>query len=378
MQLLRGFAHSVRRSAETAGRGSLSLLTRWPGFGALVAVACLIGSPQAATAQGQPGPAPLISRASDVTFSLLATAPFGANYRGTQVRRFLDEDGRMVQVREAITVLGDGTKDSPFQLEFQDLVGTQLGTVERSKWQVRYQVHAGLLHHHGTFRLRDAALAAQNYQIVDFGAFPRSGRVVRRTVIFPRRLDKGIWVLDLDIETGVPLYSAEFDNRGVLIGDVEIQSFSPTLSPTDVATFVAWQPRLVVNNLPATTSMTRLPWSVAQTVRIAGNLTEYRQSVTQVTQDPVNGDSTLVMGFSDGVDEFFVTQSIAAGNPFPAITIPGKIATGKEHVIASYSDPALRAYVFHEQGLTFQVIGRNSLTRLKGVAWELCRQVAQK
>jgi hypothetical protein len=44
------------------------------------------------------------------------------------------------------------------------------------------------------------------------------------------------------------------------------------------------------------------------------------------------------------------------------------------HAIASYDDPALRAYVFHTGGVTFQIVGRNSLTRLKDLAYTLCRQ----
>jgi hypothetical protein len=108
---------------------------------------------------------------------------------------------------------------------------------------------------------------------------------------------------------------------------------------------------------------------------IGGIVAEYTQHFVQVTEDPVNGDRTLVIGYTDGIDEFFVLQSHGSGDPFSG-SPSMRVAKGTPaHAIASYDDRAMRVYAFHENGVTFQVVGRGSLLRLKDVALRLCQQV---
>jgi hypothetical protein len=345
---------------------------------AAAALALGLGLAQGAAAQSM---GPRIPPGQPVTFQTLAAAPFQSSYQKVRVRRFLDTAGNFVQLRENLTLQGDGTNDSAFKLDFVDVVGPGSGdSTSRSRWNEVYRTHGGLLHMHGGFRISDPVVAQQNYQIYDFGAAQRIGRAVRRVVVFPNLIDKGIWLLDLDVETGVALYTAEFDSRLRLINELETTSFQVTGSVVELGARTqkpawSWRPKQIVERFPDLQSaQSNLGGMTTLQPAIGSIVAEYQQRTVQVTEDPVNGDRTLVLGYSDGVDEFFVLQSQGGGNPFLDNPSIQNINATAAHAIASYDDPAMRAYVFHENGTTFWVVGRGSLERLKGVSFRLCQQ----
>jgi hypothetical protein len=109
--------------------------------------------------------------------------------------------------------------------------------------------------------------------------------------------------------------------------------------------------------------------------RISGIMSEYVVHKIQVTEDPLNGDQTLALGYTDGIDEFFVLEAIGGSDPFAGLPMASSPDGNHTQVIASYSDPAMQVYVFHEGGITFQIVGRNSLARLREVARRICQQV---
>lgn len=328
-----------------------------------------------------------VETAADVTFEMLAHAPFETCYVANRTRRFLDNHGMLTSVRERITMSGGGSLESPFRLEFSDLMGQPMDPATAAKWTETYRTSAGVLHMHGEFRVHDPVLAARNYGLYDFGVVHRLGRDARRVVIFPRRMDKGIWVVDVDAITGVPLYSAEYDSSLRLINDLETTLFSQTsivdrgsvVGATGVAGGASWgwQPRMIVNRFADYATALQAPNAPTQSLSpaIQSIVAEYSPSMVQITEDPVNGDRTLVLGYTDGVDEFFVLQSTGPQDPFKAIfglSKNGKV--GATHAIATYDDPAMRAYVFFQGGLMFQVLGRSSLTRLEDVSVRVLRQ----
>ncbi|MGE3173373.1 MAG: hypothetical protein AB7O97_12175 [Planctomycetota bacterium] len=355
--------------------------------GALVGVLGLLAMTSDALAQATSPAAWAVQSGADVTFQLLASAPFRGAYETERVRRFLDHNGQIVQVRERLKIEGDGTPTSPFKLEFLDLVGagTAFDATARAGWSETYRVHAGLLHMHGGFSVHDPVSAAQNYRIYDYGRTTRAGRPTQQVVVFPNRLDKGFWLLDVDRETGVPLYSAEYDLRLRLLNELECTTFvradnaltrGATAGTGPQKGSWYWTPRMRVTRYPtvqlAAASLTGL--SAIQPA-ISGIVSEYHQSFVQVTEDPVNGDRTLVLGYTDGIDEFFVLQSPSSYNPLqsnPALSVKQK--GGGSHTIAAYDDPLLRAYVFYQAGVAYRVFGRSSLERLKDVSMRLCRQ----
>src|SRR5262245_22580918 len=119
-----------------------------------------------------------IRAATDVTFSLLASAPFQSSYRADQIRRFLDSSGNLVELQERLTVQGNGTESSPFRLDFVDQPGPKAKApvaMQAPKWDALYTDHAGLLFLHSGFRVHDPVLAQANYSILDFGTARRAG-----------------------------------------------------------------------------------------------------------------------------------------------------------------------------------------------------------
>lgn len=351
---------------------------------AIAAPAVLAGDGAAARAQigatadaqvAAPGMA--ITATQFVTFDALARAPGAASYRAQQRRRFLDVTGRLVQVRETLEVARSSSGDAPFSLAFGDVVGST-STSERNRWSRTYALNAGLIHRHGSFAVRDIALARQNYTLHDFGDVQRANRLARRVVVFPRRLDKTFWVVDLDRFTGAMLYAAEFDLQMRLLGELEVTSFQQVSQRS--SDDWAWQPRMIVSRY-ASIAQARLHLAGQAVVQpdLVGPgrvLEEYALGFVQLTEDPVNGDKTLVLGYTDGVDEFFVMQDFGGRDPFPQPqTNQRPTQDAGTHRIASWDDPSLRVYVFHAKGVTYKIAGRSSLARLRDAAYRLCRQV---
>jgi hypothetical protein len=317
-----------------------------------------------------------IQVATDVTFPLLARAPFQSSYQADQVRRFLDSSGNLVELQERLTVEGNGTESSPFRLDFVDVLGPKpKGPVatQGPKWEGIYADHAGLLFLHSGFRVHDPVLAQANYSIMDFGTARRAGRDVRRVVVYPGRPDKAIWVVDVDTQTGIPLYSAEFDPSARLLGEVEITGLNLGSASIPQTPNWNWSPRLTITNLTspqqAATVLTGSP-----TIPGVGQIMpEYALHDLHVAANALNASQTVVFGYTDGIDEFFVTEAFGASDPFAPSPMTPRGAP-HTHTIASYDDPGLRAYVFHESGVTFEVIGRGSLRRLEDVAKRVCHQ----
>lgn len=317
-----------------------------------------------------------VPTAQDLTFRNLAAAPFHLTWQATQIRRSLDAGGRLIEVRERLTVQGTGAQDSPFQLEFVDLVGAVLTSAERQTWLSTYARHASLLFHHGGFAVHETALAEANYTLHDFGLTRRANREARRAVVFPRRFDKALWVVDVDTETGIPLYAGEYDSALRLVGEVEVVAFAFGAQVPRLAAGWNWTPRNQVDvHATPQLAMQQMQPGFVVAPALASILNEYSVHIAQVTTNRLNGDRSLVLGYTDGIDEFFVIEGANLSDPLAnsPSRMPG-LAQTKPHTIAAYDDPALRVYVFHEKGTTFQVAGSGTLARLKDAAYQLCHQ----
>ena len=331
--------------------------------------ALLLGSPataQAGLVDGQY----VINQASDITWQLVLEAPHAWSYHTVQQRTLDDGQGSMVTLRESLKVQGKGSLTSPFRLDFEAVVGQQPAAASNNRWRAAYDAHAGLIHRHGAFAVRDARQAKKNYRLISFGDASRAGRAAWRVVIFPLRLDKGIWVVDLDRQTGVPLYRAEYNSNGKLISELEVTSFSLMQASARVRN--AWRPRLEVSRLTKLNQVaSRLSRQPAHP-EVGGIMNDYEQHMMHMTEDPLNGDKALVLGYTDGVDEFFIVQEFGRLDP---LRIPRAFDDEEAHTIASYDDPHMRVYVFHHDSVTYKVVGRASLMRLQDVARHFCHQV---
>src|SRR5262245_270777 len=109
--------------------------------GAMALVLALATGVATADAQALPSglvPQKKVQSASDVTFDLLARAPFESSYVALRTRRFLGNgglgNGGLVEVREQLTLEGDGTADSRFDLSFVDIPGGVIDPVASARW----------------------------------------------------------------------------------------------------------------------------------------------------------------------------------------------------------------------------------------------------
>jgi len=352
------------------------LMPSWRLAVPVVLVAVEAGSNAACPqAPGPQGGLP-IRTATDVTFPLLAGAPFQSIYQADQVRRFLDSSGNLVELQERLTVQGNGNESSPFRLDFIDQLAPKAKSTvaaQAPKWNAIYADHAGLMFLHSGFRVHDPVLAQANYSILDFGTARRAGRDVRRVVVYPGRPDKAIWVLDVDTLTGIPLYSAEFDPAARLIGEVEITALSLGSAVVPRTANWSWSPHLTITNLTSPQQAAAVLTGTPTIPGVAQIMPEYALRDVHVAGNQLNASQTLVFGYTDGIDEFFVSEAFGASDPFQVSPMTPRGAP-HTHTIASYDDPGLRAYVFHESGVTFEVVGRGSLRRLQDVAKRVCHQ----
>ncbi|MBK8099252.1 MAG: hypothetical protein IPK26_19255 [Planctomycetes bacterium] len=330
--------------------------------------------------------APAIQQASDITLDLLQRVMQGTPFRVRQVRRFLQPDDTMVGVIEDLTCNGDPTQPR-FDIDFISVEGTAPSPQATGQWSATYATNGSLLHEHGGFRVRDLRAARIHYSMNHFGRSMRGGQPVWWVVIAPNSRDKASWVLALDEQSALPVYQAQIDPRGRLLGEIDVRQLSLTTSPQ--ASW--WTPVLAVSRF-STAEAARVAMTAPQARGVGSGLLvpaidqvmpEYSLYLAQVTADPANGQQTMVLGYTDGIDEFFVLQSPGVADPFaglpvgtarPTTKASGPIRSDREMAIARYEDSSLRVYLFQRNSVMVRIAGNGSLVRLNDVALRIAQQ----
>lgn len=294
------------------------------------------------------------------TLASMQQAVLNQDYTIEQLRRFKEENGNIVTVRELLEVDANGTLRPDFELTFLEVVGEPPGSQLTQDWQQTYNRYGTLFFRQGAFNVRDLVKASTNYSLHDFGIVIRAGRLARRVVVFPNAIDKAIWVIDVDSLTSVPLFIAEFDHSLNLFANIEAVTFISTVQP-------------ITPTLP-TSNVTAMPdFASAQTFlnSPAGLLNpnvmvaiDYTLDNLEVHDDPINGRKKLVMSYTDGIDQFMIVQTVNTVDPFA--NLPSS-ASGA-HTIGRFRDPAISALVFWDDQVAFHVAGRGLLKRLDEVA----------
>ena len=288
------------------------------------------------------------------------------DYSVEQLRRFRDEAGQIVTVREQLQVEANGTVRPDFELTFLNVEGEPSGSPLNLEWQQAYNRFGVLFVRQGSFQVRDNTKASANYSLHDYGQVVRAGRVARRMVVFPNSVDKAIWVVDIDSLTSVPLLIAEFDNLYRMRANIEVLTFTPSVQ--------AITPTVPSFNV---TPMPDFPMAEAYLGNPSGLVDpnvmvtpEYSLENIEIYDDPINGRQKLVMSYSDGIDQFMVAQTLNSPDPFA--TLPSSV--GGSHTIGRFRDAALSALVFWDDQVAFHVAGRGSLRRLDQVASKIYLQ----
>lgn len=300
------------------------------------------------------------------TFASMEQAVLSEDYTVEQLRRFRDENGNVVAVRERLEVAANGTHRPDFQLTFLGVVGEPAGSTLSLKWQQAYNRYGTLFVRQGSFLVRDLAKAASHYTLHDFGIVVRAGRVARRMVVFPNAVDKAIWVIDVDSLTSVPLFLAEFDHSLNLFANIEAVSFSSTVAP-----ITPTQPNSVVTPMSDFSAAEQFLGSPSGLIDPnVGVAVDYSLESIEVHDDPINGQKKLVMSYTDGIDQFMIVQTVGTVDPFASLPS----ANGGAHTIGRFRDPAVSALVFWEDQVAFHIAGRGVLKRLDDVAYRVYLQ----
>jgi hypothetical protein len=287
------------------------------------------------------------------------------DFTAVQLRRFVDERGNIVSVREQLQVASNGTARPTFAVTFLGVEGEPVGSALSLHWQQVYAAHGAQFYLHGSFRIRDLGRAAANYTIHDFGLVLRTNRSARRMVVFPGSADKAIWVVDVDTQTGIPLYTAEFDPQLRLLSEVEALTFTNSVAAIPTITGSATQ----VASFSSARSIMGDPAEIVDP-NVAPVASEYQLERVEVESSPLNGQWKMTMTYTDGVDQFLVVE--VPKTPDWLATLPARANGG--HVIGRFRDPAMSLLVFWEGGVLFHVAGRGSLTRLDELARALYLQ----
>ncbi len=295
-----------------------------------------------------------------VSFSSLASAVRQKDYTVVQLRRFFDANG-VVTVREEARVAANGSYEPDYELDYQGVVGEPTGSPSWLEWQQIYARHGNLFFEHGLFRIRDLSSVQQNYTLHSFGNTTRAGRSARRVVVFPSQLDKAIWLLEIDTATNVPLYSAEYDSQLRLLSEIEVQTFTlgSQLGPAAASA-------TTVTVLPTFAAAKSFMGDPSGLVEPTGTTAEYSLDKVEVVTDPLNNRQTMMLTFTDGIDQLFITQTPGVSDAFAAL--PVRLKASESHTIARYRDPAMSVLFFWDDRVAFQVAGRGSLLRLDDFA----------
>ena len=328
------------------------------------------GDESPSSSAGSPQTAP----ASALSIPALELAPRSQDHTIVQLRRFFDDRGGVVTVREELRVDADGSNSPPHTLTFLRVEGELPGSPLSQRWAQTYNRYGNLFYRHGCFRIRDLAKAQQNYALYDFGVVVRAGRTAHRVVIFPNQvfpngLDKAIWLLDVDTATFLPLYTAEYDARFRLLSEIEAVSFSTTVqlgTPSPSMMVVSSQ-----QSVAAAKAFMGNPAGVIEPSSLLGG--EYGLKSVEVAVNPLNNRQSLTLGYTDGIDQFFVVQSPGTSDYFASLPTQ-KSAAGNSNTIARYRDASMTVLLFWDDGVGFQVTGRGSLGRLDGIAKSIYTQ----
>jgi hypothetical protein len=325
---------------------------------------CMLWS--AALAQSSDSASAAVASAQPMvpTLQSLAQSARSQDFTVLQRRRF-PQQTPVATVIERLEVDADGSSNPNFAVTFLGVEGHLPGSPAYLEWQQLYDRFGPRFFTHGTFRVRQLAAAAANYTLHDFGGVVRAGRPARRMVVFPASVDKAIWIVDVDTQSGVPLYAAEFDTHLQLLSEVEAVVFQPTVAPLTTAA----NGGQVVGSFATACALMGDPAEVVDpNVMVTA---EYQLDRIEVRNEPLNGQWRLMMSYTDGIDQFHVVQAPGAADFFA--TVPA-VKTAQGHVIGRYRDPSMSVLVFWQGGVAFHVAGRGSLHRLDDLAYSVYRQ----
>lgn len=321
-----------------------------------------------ATEANPPGDAPQ----HGVTFASIAHADSELCVRTTQIRRVREQGGAAATwaglVERLVTAPGPAGEESRFQLDFLGIEGgTNVSTLDLERRRQLYHSQAAYLYRYASLRIDDPDRAARNYLLLHLDDRTRLGRPTHRVVLLPRRLGRSAWVLEIDAATSFPLFRAEFDVAGNLVATLEVTSFE-VLSPAATSGVQWWQPaRRMEDHASIPAALATLPPAPFTAPRSTDLPIGYDLADIQVVREDLRPEASLVLTYSDGIDEIFVIGTFNA--PPPALPV----STGRTgaYAIFVYQDHNVSQLMFHANRVTTLVVGRSGQFALAPLAHDL-------
>lgn len=317
-------------------------------------------------------------RRPPVTFDKLHAADYRRSLSLVQVRRSRDQGAMQPGVLETLTVLAQSPGSEPrFALHFAGIEGRELSNAEMERRTDLFQRHAGFLYRYGSFRVEDPVRAANNYEIVTLhdGPGQRLGRGTDRVLIRPKNPGPSSWILDVDRETGYPLYRAELGPGGQTLAELEVTNFG-FAAPNRMDQTTFWQsPRQTFQFGDVESARESFPQAPSLELDSVTCPEGHTLQSVRISEDPLSSELSVVHGFSDGIDDMFVV--CLAGTPRP-VTFPSLAdvpsSQPKAFVLQMQEGNVSQFHFWHDQVL-YQVIGKRGQAELHPFAMDLYRSV---
>lgn len=334
--------HTDHRPAWTALR---RLARRWGALAGVVGLGLAGVSAQVAGAPKAVVPWPWELRFSHIKAAL------NLSYECTQVRRAVDKEGNRIGLVEHLRHITGTDGAEKFEMTLSRVEGRSIAPGELQRRQSQYARYQGALYYYQGFQLVDPVRAAENYRLLYLGEAIRAGRAAFRVAVVPVEGDRSAWVLDIDWETGFPLYRAEHDTVGTQVGELEVTSFR-LATPDNPVTGTWWTPRMgVVEYAEARACLDALDSPQAVMPLPTWLPRGYSFAAARSVTNLLNGECTAVLDFSDGIDQISVLQTRLVGD--------GTLRAGDNYL--RFEEAGVTQLMFVQGQLRVLVIGRASL-----------------
>ena len=257
---------------------------------------------------------------------------------------------------------------SRFRLEFRGLEGQKLSKSQFDIKAREFQRLNSYKFRYQGFRVAVATLAAKVYDLVFLTHATRTvkegNRSVYRMAVLPKKWDRTAWILELDTQTGYPLYSGEYsldvNLAPVLQSELIVTSFIPGARVPDATDPGWWTPS---KNMQVATGATAalkiaLTASTKYVLPRRSDLPsgfEFQQG--QVHTDPYKGTRKALLRYSDGIDHVWIQQRNIK-------LVPRQ----NEDTIARLTEKGMTRCLFNHGGVEFLVLGRANRETMRYLA----------
>lgn len=318
-----------------------------------------------------PGASEPRSQNTEPSFGNIYAAESQGSYHLHQVRRILDGSKWLALQEElwsAPAVDGGGPR---FRLTLDRIEGRSFSDADLADRSANFELRAPFLHLHGSFRVHDADLAEKNYLIFDLGTGQRIDRPVRRVILVPKQMGGTPWVLELDRETGYPLYREEYDSRGQVVSILEVIDFQHGSRASAPADIDWWSEKRDVQEFASFQTASReFPANVAQ-AEAHFLPSGYESSGFRSITSDLNTEQTLVQTFSNGIDQIFLLSTVNATRPD---VLRSSYDDEREVNLMIFEDQNNTQLMFFQGNLRYQILGRGNAEQLQSFARGMIRK----